>query len=699
MKTYLNIGFCLLGFHSLALADQKPKIRHETGMIEEIIVTVPFEKRVADTALPIGILTGEALRKSVANSLGDTLAGEVGVTSASFGPGVGQTVIRGQSGNRVQVMQNGVNVIDASAVSPDHANGVEPLLAERLEVIRGPATLLYGNGAIGGVVNVIDNRIPQKSFDQTEFVVEQSYQSASHENKSLIKLNTSVGKINIHADHFNRENSNVDIHGYAIATRAFNSPEEARQHNTQGYIANTEGDARGSTLGFSLSGDAGFVGVSANRLDNNYGLPPVYHPSEDTPADSSDAEFGSEFTRIDLSQTRYDVRAGYSLNAGFINKIEASLSRTDYEHREIEIEGESITTGTIFSNIGNEARITVSHAPIASWSGVWGAQFSDTRFSALGDEAFIPRTSKKNLALFLVENRQVAAAYIEAGVRAESIRTSTANGCETEESTVSASLSVMYNFSDSLNFLTALSTSERAATIEELYSNLQASACTVDITSPDLVLHVSTDLFEVGNPDLATETSTNLEFGLSKNSDDWTADINVFYNKINDYIYLNDTGLRFQGSSIASYEAEDAVFYGVETRLAFPFTIGDGQAEVSFKGDLVRAKFDSLGYVPRIPPARIGFGAGYQKNNWSLSAEVTRVFSQHQVATNESSTGGYTLLECYADYHWQLGESELLVYARASNLLDEEIRNHVSFLKDIAPGEGRGIRVGIRFNY
>ena len=199
---------------SLLAGAQEPRPLHEEERIEEIIVTGAFAGTRAETMLPITVLSGEELREKVTNSLGDTLKNELGVHNASFGVGVGQPILRGQTGNRAAVLQNSISITDASSLSPDHANATEPLLADRLEIVRGPSTLLYGSGAIGGVINVIDNRIPEKLTDETNFQIEQNYNSVSREDKTVLRFDGSIGNFGVHLDYFTRANQNVKITGF-----------------------------------------------------------------------------------------------------------------------------------------------------------------------------------------------------------------------------------------------------------------------------------------------------------------------------------------------------------------------------------------------------------------------------------------------------------------------------------------------------
>lgn len=702
---------------------------------EEIVVSAPFQKNAAETALPINVLSGESLRQTLGNTLGDSLGHMPGIQNASFGTGVGRPVIRGQSGNRVQILQNSVSNVDVSAVSQDHANGVEAQLAERIEVIRGPATLLYGNGAVGGIVNVIDGRIPTRMFDHPEIFLQQSHNANSDENNTLGKFNASVGNFSIHLDGFTRKSNNTEISGFAALPEADEDEhegehedeheeeheDEAHDHDDEGeearrgVIENSDTDARGVSAGFSWVSEAGFLGFSFNRLDNNYGLPPGVHGHHDEEHDDDDHagddpmhdeeehddHSEEEATiRIDLAQKRYDLKGAWTFERGFVKSVSGHVNVTEYEHEELEIEDGIAEVGTRFENEGYEARFEIGHTPVLGWEGNWGVQMGDTTFSAIGEESFIPETDTQSVALFAVEQQTYGDWTWELGARVERLELDSGAACSHNETTVSLSASLQRPLNDSTNLLAALSRSERAPTLEERYSNINDTTCQVQAAS-NLVEHAATGLLEIGNPELDPEVSSNLEFGLRKYGDRWEAEINVYYNAIDDYIYL-------QGDStdddIAVWAASDAVFYGFESELRYPLAIrASTQLDLRLMADLVRARFDDpvLGSrnIPRIPPARLGAGFRYSGGNWTISADVTEAFEQNDTATGETDTQGYTSVDLYADYHMDFGNAELLFYANADNLLDEEIRSHASFLKDVAPEAGRSIRFGVRFSY
>lgn len=689
---------------------------HEEQRIDEIIVTMPFNQSRAETMLPISVLSGEELREKVTNTLGDTLRNEIGVNNASFGTGVGQAIIRGQTGNRVSVLQNSIALTDAANVSPDHTNGVEPLLADKLEIIRGPSTLLYGSGAIGGVVNVIDNRIPEQLPEVTNFQLEQNYNSVNDENKTIFRLDSSLGDFGIHLDYFTRENDNVDIDGFAIdeaaverleeLTAAFIGDDHEEEHeeeeleNTLGFIGNSNGEAEGGTAGFSFVGDQGFFGFSFNTLETDYGLPPGTHSHAHGHGDEHEEEV--EFVRLTLDQDRYDFKGEYRFQESWIESIRATVGFTDYVHREVEFfEDGGAEVGTTYSNEGLESRFILTRTPTGYWSGVYGLQIGNTDFSAVGEEAFIAPSDISNVGLFGVERYNRDRFTAELAMRFESAEVDPGGRCAYDDDVMSFSASGLYDVNASSNLMIAATHSERAPSVEELFSNTSLDTCGRYADDERLVVHAATGLIEIGNANLDSEKSNNLEVGYRINSGPITGEISAYYNSIDDYIFLDITGEEAEETPIAAYLQQDATFSGFEAELTF--TVARTQrfsSELSIFGDMVDADLDAGGNVPRIPAGKFGSEIRFFGDSWSTHLHVTRVNDQEDTGRLEQATDGYTLVSIYADYHVAIGGgSEFKLFARGDNLLDEPIRNHASFLKNFAPESGRGVTLGVRYEY
>lgn len=451
--------------------------------VEEVIVTAsPFAKTAEAVSKPVNLLSGEDLQAAAAATLGETLSGQLGVSSASFGPGVGLPIIRGQSDNRVKVMQDSVGSMDASAASPDHAVTLEPLLANKIEVLRGPSALRYGSGAIGGVVNVLDNRIPAALPEVTSGGIELRHASVNDENVGVANLNSSLGSVAFHLDAIERKSNNLDIPGYAQ-----NHP-QAPETSTHGYIANTDAKSNSGSFGASYIGEQGFIGASINKLDNNYGVPP-------------DSE---ERVRIDMQQTRYDLKGELNNPFNGFEKISARLGHNDYQHTEME-NGEA---GTQFSNDAYEGRIELIHSPLellaGQWNGAIGLQTAQSTFAAIGEEAFIPKSDIDSLGFFILEESQYNNWEYEVGVRSERQKIAPDNSNALSHTSNNISASTTWNLSEQQKISLGLAQSQRAPSVEELLAD-----------GP----HPATGSYLIGDTHLKEETSSNIELGYHWHND------------------------------------------------------------------------------------------------------------------------------------------------------------------------------------
>ncbi len=650
---------------------ESPKKRFVVHM-DQIVVSTPMKDKISSSAKPVNILHDEELRLKASGTIGETLKNELGVHGQSFGPGVGLPVIRGQSGPRVRVLSNGLGVNDASQASPDHASGSVPLVAERVEILRGPATLLYGSGAIGGVVNVIDNRIPQEMPDKlVGGAVEQKYNSVSDEYTSTFKLEGGAGRFAYHFDGFYRENNNIRIDGDAIdeARGRVSEPDLSVTQNTNGFINNTTADAKGATAGLSFIGESGYFGVSGNTLENEYGIPP-------------EGTDDGELARIDLEQNKLDINGEWRNKDGFIEAFRTKFSYTDYEHAE----GDE----AVFFNDTFEGRLEAPHRPIAGFEGVFGFQFISGEFSAVEieeNEFIVPITQSNSYSVFAQESFGVGPTTAEFGFRIEHTDVDSRNDVDSDSSftpiSVSASDLWKINDNNSLNF--AITRSQRAPQAQELFFN---------------GFHEATRTFERGNPNLKLETSYNIDLGYRFNSSWVSAEVDLFHNWINDYIFLQRTGSEVDGNPETLNRQIDAKFYGYEARLIFPLIEREYLVDLTVFSDFTRATLENAGDVPQIPPLRFGFQLDHALGNWNSNLRLTRAEEQTAAGANEADTPGYVLLNFATHYHIEnIKGADVLAYAKGNNLLDEEIRNSTSFLRNFSPEPGIGAEVGIRINY
>ena len=642
--------------------------------LDEVIVSAPLQDNESEFALPVTVLTEDELRLKVGHSIGETLKNELGVTSQSFGPGVGTPVIRGQSGSRVRVLSNGIGSNDLSAVSPDHAAGVEPLLAESIEVLRGPATLIYGSGVIGGVVNVIDNRIPNKLPDKLlAGALEQRFDSVSDESSTTMKLEGGNNHLAYHLDGFYRDRNDLDIGGTAIDVNAAQATDSALQviQNTQGTLNNTSAYAISGSAGVSLVGDPGFAGVSINRLENNYGIAP----------DGS----GGEMTRIDLKQSKYDFKSELKNPFKFAESLRMKLGYTDYQHTEI-ADG---LPGAFFSNKSYESRLELAHQPLGILHGLLGFQAIAGDFAAIDQsttEIIVPQTQTNSYGVFAVESFTIQALTNQLGIRVEDISLSPQGLAHLNYVPVSASASSLWKINDSNSLNIALTRSQRAPQVQELLAN---------------GFHDATRSFERGNINLQEETSYNLDLGYKFNSDGVTAQLDLFHNWAGDYIYQQRNGEFIDGAPVLETRQADAGFMGYEGKLIFPlFQNRLGLVDLTLFSDFTRGQFISGSDVPRMPPLRFGFQLDHTKGDWHNNLSLTRGAAQKRAGDNDTPTNGYLLLTLGTQYQiFDMYGADVMLFAKANNLLNENIRNSTSYLRNFAPEPGRGAEIGFRVSY
>ena len=673
-----------LGFNAVAADNEIYKLD------DFYITSTGIKQYTSKSARPVTVLSGEELQKKMGTTIGDTLKNELGITSQSFGPGVGTPVIRGQSGPRVRVLQNSIGNNDVSSLSPDHANGVNPISAERIEVLRGPSTLLYGNGAIGGIVNVIDNRIPEQVPDKLlGGVVAQRYDSASDLTSSALKLDGGKDKFAFHLDGFYNDQNNTHIGGQQIdesAARATDPTLEGTPvlNNPNGVIPNSNARSRGGSAGASVIGDIGLVGAAINSLENNYGIPPN--------------GTGGAPVRVQMNQTKYDFKGQLNQPFALANELRLKFGYTDYKHVELD-NGEAATT---FLNKTYESRLELEHQPLGIVKGVMGFQSVNSDFSALGAEALVPKSKIDSYGLFAVESFKIKDITYELGLRGEWQGISP----ETTYSSVSyvplsGSVSALWDITKQHQLSLGVTQSQRAPQIQELFSN---------------GVHEATMSYEKGDVNLQKEISYNLDLGYKFNTSWMTSELNLFNNWVNDYIYqqqdyqvFNEVIEDFQlicsdpGACVPVLQSAqaNAIFRGFEAKTLFTIMQNHyGAVDLTLFGDYTRGTFEQGGNVPRMPPLRYGFELSYEKNDLTTQARLTRGEAQNDAGENQSNTPGYLLLNLGAQYQLAtFHQSEVQLFAAGKNMLNENIRNSTSYLRNFAPDPGRSAEIGIRVSY
>lgn len=670
-------------------------LRHD----DEVVVTGSAVARSQlELSQPTTVLSGEELRFRQQATLGDTLSQEAGVSSTTFGAGASRPVIRGLGGDRVRMLQGGVGVGDASSTSPDHAVSVDPAVAERIEVLRGPATLLYGSSAIGGVVNVLDGRIPDhRPDDAFGGFLDVSGGTVADEEAVSVGLDGGDGDWAWHLDGSYRDAGDYEIPGSPVVEGLGDEHDEeghdeGEEHEDDftGVLENSDLRNESLAAGATRFFDRGFVGVSVSTFGSEYGIPGLAHAHEEEGEEKNGEEHGEEEeegeeVRIDLERLRYDLRAEITEPFGAFGGFKARIGVTDYEHSELE--GAEREVGTTFFNEAMEGRFELVQKERGGLTGSFGLQIGREDLEAVGAEAFLPPVVTENVALFAFEEYAIHDDLrLQFGARWES-QDLDPEGPQPERSFdgISGSFGVVWEAFPGWVLASSLARSVKLPNGEELYSD---------------GAHLATSDFEIGDPGLEEEVSLGLDVALRKTEGRLTGELSVFRNDFRDFIFKRFTGEEREGLPVVVYSQEDAEFWGAElqARLGL-WQRGDRHVDLKLTADAVRAELDEGGYLPRIPPGRVGLGVHYHRPSWHLYGEVWDVASQDRTAVNETPTDGHTLV--HAGVSWRyLGEERIYdVILRGRNLTDEEARNHVSFLKDQVLLPGRDVSLALRLTF
>ncbi len=674
---------------------------HET-MQQDIVVTGSFVRNL-NVLAGTEILSGAELVRDMRAQLGDTLARQPGVSATSFSPGASRPVLRGFQGERVRVLVDGIGSIDASNTSADHAVTVDPLTADRIEVLHGPAVLLFGSQAIGGAVNVFDRRIPRRVPDEAVHIdAIAGYGSAAHDYSAGAGLDVPLAPgLVFHVDGSYRNSDDVRVGGFVLSPAAraaqleIAAEEDAEGHaeaaaearalaGQRGRLPNSFTETATAGAGLSLIRDGGSLGFSVGIYDSRYGVPErpgAVHVGDDEHDDHEDDHDHSAVS-IDLRQVRADLRGEVDLGEGFLDSLRLRLGYADYEHTEFE--GDEV--GTRFLTEGMEGRLELVQRKRGGWRGVIGGQFFTRNLSAVGAEAFLPPNSLEQIGLFTLQELERGPFELEGALRYErsQARAPTA-GLERSFDTVSAALGASYEVAPLIRVGANVSRAQRAPSPEELFSN-----------GP----HAATQAFEIGDPGLGTETSTGGEIYARAQLADHQLSATFYYNRFDDFIYETPTGEVEDGLPVFRYFQADATHWGFEAAGQATVWHGDRfHLLVDAVADYVRATIRGGGPVPRIPPLRLLGGVEAQSNNLDGRIEVEHSFAQNRVAEGETATDGFTLVNASLTFRpWGRRNPTSIVLA-ANNIFDVDARRHASFTRDFAPLPGRDFRVSARVSF
>jgi len=637
------------------------------GQVQKVVVTAnPLRSGEGDQILtPAKVLAGDELRDKVGSSLGETLQGELGVSASAFGAGASRPIIRGMEGSRVKMLENGMATSDVSGLSNDHAVASEGAVARQIEILRGPAALLYGSGAIGGLVNVVNERIPTELEAKPIGQVESRYSSVDNGRNLSGSMDGAVGKLGLHIDGNFRDTQDYKIPGNRVLDDASTSMDR---------LPNSDTRERNIGAGGSWIDDWGYAGFSASHLSNVYGIP---------------TEEGS---RIDQRQNRYDFDTMIKSPLDVLESARLKAGFTDYRHAELEDDG---TPEVIFRNRSLESRLELTHKPLTSLGlhGTFGVQTENTHFSALSAEGgpdTVPVTHSTSQALFVVEETSFGPVRVNAGLRYETVKREPVGNVERKFDLGSGSIGALWPFTPGYSVGATVSYAQRAPSTDELYSG-----------GP----HDATLTFDVGDASLKKEVSRNIELSLQKDTGLLRWKANLFRNNVSDFIYGHITDLTVDEDGNPGDEFRQRVFeqakahvQGAEAELTWN-QVGMGWNGRLF-ADTSRGKLDEGGNLPLQPADRIGASAGYRQADWRAGLSWTHARGQERLAAFESTpTPGYNQVDANLSYTQHLEKTDLTWFLLAKNLLNEDIRLSTSLLKDISPLPGRNIVFGVRAKF
>lgn len=660
-----------------------------------VIVTAPGPDRTSNELIGnAASLDRDQVLDRLASTLGDTISGEPGISSTFFGQGASRPVLRGLGAERVQVLTNGIGVIDVSAASPDHQVTTDGIDAERIEILRGPAALAYGGQAIGGVVNVIDGLIAEKRPEQpVQGDLLGAYNSVNEGTELAGRARFASGPVVLSLTASARDFGDYDVPGLVESSqlRAQEALEgDSSEDEARKTVENSFVETQSFAGGLSWVGDHGFLGVAVRRQTATYGLPGGHEHG----ADEGGEEAEEELPFIDLEQTRVDLRGGLNIDGEVLKQIVASISFSDYTHTEFEAPGEP---GTLFESDGYEARMELDHA-IAGFEGAIGFQAFHKSLNAQGDEAFITPTDTKSLALFVYETIELDTGLgFEGGARLERLTLDNIVSGEVEFDLFGASAGVHRHLTSGWFFGGQASYTERAPNESELFA-----------FGP----HLATRQFEVGDVTLDKETGIHIEGAARWSSDRFSIGANIFRTAFNNFIYLTPGSFEEDGVLVDEedglpvfvFAADDATFLGGEIYTELRLHDGPLGGDWTFKAsaDLVDAELDSGSAVPFIPPFSLNGDATGRWGAFEFGAGVHWAGAQDDPGAGQLPTDSYTIVDLSAAVdlsHFDFGKPGTKAFIQVQNVTDEDARLATSVLRDFAPLPGRNVRAGLRLSF
>ncbi|WP_440959170.1 TonB-dependent receptor [Oceanicaulis sp. LC35] len=698
----LGAAVSLLALAAPTALAQAPDAAAEEDVI--VVRSAPLQLASEEMVGSVEVVSARQIERDLNGNIADTLDRLPGVSSTYFGPAAGRPIVRGLGADRVRMLINGLGALDASSASPDHAVSAEALGARQIEVLRGPAAIAYGGGAVGGVVNVLDGRIPtERNDDRIDGYAYLGATSVDEGTQAAGRVTADFNGLMIQLEGLKREGSAFDIPGFA-ETEALREEhhhedenhEEGEDHEHEeeepayGEVPDSDYTFETYSGAVSLVRDWGFIGLSVKETDAEYGLPGHSHAHEDEhdheegeedhdeDEDHDHEHEGEEAPRLVLDQTRIDLRGELNRDALF-NRIRWSFAHAHYTHAELE-EGE---IGTLFRKNGFEGRVELAHDHGDNRQGAWGVQALTQDFSAEGEEGYIEPVTTQDWGAFVTERWDNGDWGLEGGLRVETRELSGQRATRSFD-TVSGSGSLFIRPTEDWFIAATLSRTERAPTDAEVFAD-----------GP----HAATRAYERGSLDLDTETAWSGEFTARFSGQRLSAEGNVFYADYDGFIGLFPTGEEEDGFDVFEYRQADTALYGFEALINADLGAVRGWAISGELGlDYVRGKVDGGGDLPRIPPLSSNLALIAEQGIWSVRGEAQLVADQDETAAFETETDGYALFNADLEVT-PFTDRDVRVILGVRNITDEEGRVHTSFLKDQVPLPGRNFRIAVRTSF
>ena len=715
--------------------------------VEEIVVTSALIDSTEITN-PLYVINGDEIVNDATTSLGDAIDGYLGISMADYGAAVGQPIIRGMSGPRVKILKNGMVYRDVSGLGVDHLNDVDLNDIQQIEIVKGPSSLLYANGTIGGIINVVDDCIAAMNFEIPEVKIGYETQSVNDGSSEFVNLKRNINGFNINFGYKNSEFGNYDIPNGAILHEEEHEDEHEDEHGDEheedlGYVNNSDFAVEATKFGISKVGDWGYVGLSVDSLKSVYGIPFHGDEHEEEHGDEHDDDHGDEhadeeeheeeriFSSTDSES--FTIKGSYNVNGDLVKKIDYTYRDSDYtlteahaeeegheEHEDEEEHEEHAPTNFINNATEYGAIFDMSNDVMTQ---KFSFNYVDENTSTFGAEAFMNPANNEVLTLGYFVGRDFDPFHLDFGMRLDQIdRSGTVtdedhgdiDSYNVNENTNSFAISIGRDLTDNLDINLGFSSVERMPSVIELFMN-----------GP----HLASGRFEVGDPTLSSETSNNIDISFNFDNGEYFGYASFYINDVDNYITLMDEDDDHEmhgdehhedededehhededehhededdhghGNLIhANYIQEDAEFDGYEIEFGRTIDLGKGQLKLSFGRDVVNAKFSDGHNVPRINPSRNVYSLSYAQEDVVFKLDLKDVAKQNDFGEGESATDAYQMLDTRITKTFNLnGSSNLKVTLFGKNLLDEVARNHSSFVKNEVPLPGRNY--GIKFN-